>query len=151
MKNAWFLSDFDAHPYTGNVFFQYFFSFFFDVKIVRDDSGLHLTDSDLAPIFCKKECFFSVHGKKLDNAKIRGNAFIFRDFLHFCVKKLKKWNNTSQGYFAAGSHKNWGVWRGVEVAFHGCRRVFKRGDNGWNCPFCFLLLYNNNSLQMGYN
>ena len=142
MKNAWFLSDFDAHPYTGNVFFLYFFSFFFDVKVVRDDSGLYPTDSDFGTdFFCKKVCSF-LFMKKLVNAKIRGNAFIFCDFLYFSVKKLKKWKNTSPGYFAVRTHKNWGVWRGVEIAFHGCRRVFKRGDRGWNCPCCFLLLYN---------
>ena len=32
---------------------------FFDVKIVRDDSGLDHTDSDFGPIFCKKKkCVF---------------------------------------------------------------------------------------------
>ena len=47
-----------------------------------------------------------------------------------CVTKLKKWKNTSPWYFAVPSHKNRGVWRRVEIAFNGCRRVFKRGDSG---------------------
>ena len=79
--------------------------------------------------------------KKVDNAKIQKIASVFRDFLCFCVTKIKKWKNTSRCCCAAVTHKNWGVWRGVEIAFHGCRRVFKRGDSGWNCPCCFLLLY----------
>ena len=71
--------------------FLHIFLFFFDVKIVRDDSGLCPTDSDFTPkrFFVKKRVFF-LFMKKLVNAKFRGNALIFRDFLHFCVKKLKK-------------------------------------------------------------
>ena len=30
----------------GTCFLHVFFSFFFDLKIARDDSGLYLTDSD---------------------------------------------------------------------------------------------------------
>ena len=50
------LSDFDAHSYTGKMFFfPYFSYFFFDVKIVRDDSGLHPTDSDFGTDFFPKQ------------------------------------------------------------------------------------------------
>ena len=83
MKNARFFSDFDAHPYTGNVYFARFFSFFFDLKIARDDSGLEYMNSDFAPDFCEKSEFFM---KKLVNAKIQKTASVFRDFLCFCVK-----------------------------------------------------------------
>ena len=51
MKNAPFFSDFDAHPYTENVFFARLFSFFFDLKIARDDSGLEYMNSDFGPDF----------------------------------------------------------------------------------------------------
>ena len=49
-----FFIDFDAHPYTGNVFFLHvFFSVFFDSKIARDDSGLEYMNSDfVADLFC---------------------------------------------------------------------------------------------------
>ena len=50
---------FGAHPYTGNVFFARFFSFFFDLKIARDDSGLEYTNNDLGTdCFCKKVIFY---------------------------------------------------------------------------------------------
>ena len=59
-----FLSDFDAHPYTGNVFFARVFSFFFDLKIARDDSGLDNTNSDLGPTRLSiKKRVFSLHVK----------------------------------------------------------------------------------------
>ena len=110
--------------------FLHIFLVFFDLKIVRDISASKSMNGDFGPdFFCKKTCFF-LFMKKLVNAKIRGNACIFRDFLCFLLKSSKSKKNTSPGYFAAGSHKNWGVWRGVEIAFHGCRRVFKRGDSG---------------------
>ena len=48
MKNELFLSDFDAHPYTGNVFFPHFFSFFFDLKI-GDISALKNMNGDFGP------------------------------------------------------------------------------------------------------
>ena len=63
MKNALFFSDFDAHPYTGNVFFARFFSFFFDLKIARDDSGLEYMNSDFGADFFFKVSFFLVHEK----------------------------------------------------------------------------------------
>ena len=50
-------------PILGTCFLHVF-SLFFDVKVVRDDSGLEHTDSDFATdFFCKKACFFSVHEK----------------------------------------------------------------------------------------
>ena len=67
----------------GTCFLHVFLVFFFDLKIARDDSGLEYTNSDLgADFFCKKNDFFMLM-KKLVNAKIRGNACNFRDFLYF--------------------------------------------------------------------
>ena len=64
MKNASFLSDFDAHPYTGNVFFASFFSFFLDLKIARDDSRLEYTNGDFGPTRLSiKKRVFSLHVK----------------------------------------------------------------------------------------
>ena len=90
MKNAPFLSDFDAHPYTRNVFFARFFLVFFDLKIARDDSGLEYMNSDFATYFFLKKVSFFLFMKKLDTAKIQKIASVFRDFLCFCVTKIKK-------------------------------------------------------------
>ena len=137
-----FWSDFDAHPYTGNVFFHVFSRFFSTWKSFETFLLQRIWMAIWPQIFfCKKACFF-LFMKKVVNAKILKKACIFRDFLCFCVKKYKKWKNTSPRYFAAGTHKNWGVWRGVKIAFKGRRRVCKRGKSRWNCPCGFLLLSN---------
>ncbi len=90
MENASFFIDFDAHPYTGHVFLARFFSFFFDLKIARDDSGLEYMNSDLATNFFLKKLSFFLFMKKVHNAKIQKIASVFRDFLCFCVTKIKK-------------------------------------------------------------
>ena len=90
MKDVPFFSDFDAHSYTGNVFFARFFSFFSDLKIARDDSGLEYMNSDFGPDFFLKKLSFFLFMKKVDNAKIQKIASVFRDFLCFCVTKIKK-------------------------------------------------------------
>ena len=67
-----------------------FFLVFLDLKIVRDISASNDMNGDFAEdFFCKKACFF-LFMKKLVNAKIWKNACIFRVFLCFYVKKLKK-------------------------------------------------------------
>ena len=73
----------------GTCFSHVFFSFFFDLKIARDDSGLEYMNSDFATDFFLKKLSFFLFMKKVDNAKIQKIASVFRDFLCFCVTKIK--------------------------------------------------------------
>ena len=74
----------------GTCFSHVFSRFFFDLKIARDDSGLEYMNSDFGPDFFLKKLSFFLFMKKVDNAKIQKIASVFRDFLCFCITKIKK-------------------------------------------------------------
>ena len=82
-----FWSIFGAQIYLENLFFARFFSFFFDSKIARDDSGSEHTNSDFGTyFFCKKNEFISVHEKTYERKDIEECERFLWFFVFLCEK-----------------------------------------------------------------
>ena len=87
-----FRTDFDVHPYTGNVFFARFFSFFFDLKIARDDSGLLYRNGDFGQTRLSiKKRVFSLHVEPCDrkDTEERVHFHCFFEMKHANFEKVK--------------------------------------------------------------
>ena len=88
MKNEPFFSDFDAHPYTGNVFFARFFSFFFDLKNRSWRFWFRVYEWRFCPkFFLLKHWVFFCSWKKLVTQRYRRSRAFFVIFCVFVSQK----------------------------------------------------------------